>query len=74
MTKSQAKLRNLSFSAAIFGSKMAATTEMALDDLKKADEIISMAVLGSKSEIGQVRHQLLLSKNWPLGGALKYIW
>ena len=45
MTKSQAKLRNLSFSAAIFGSKMAATTEMALDDLKKADEIISMAVL-----------------------------
>ena len=51
MTKSQAKLRNLSFSAAIFGSKMAATTEMALDDLKKADEIISMAVLGSKTEI-----------------------
>ena len=52
MTKSgvTAELQNLSFSA-IFGSKMAATTEMALDDLKKADEIISMAVLGSKTDL-----------------------
>ena len=30
---------------------MACTTEMALDDLKKADEIVSMAVIGSAGSV-----------------------